>query len=209
MGPTERAEKFTIHENIAAAESDFIHAAMKHEWAENESRTIHLPAHDPGAFSTFFRYCYGGFIYTATKPETDKQHGIGKDPEWYALADAWVIGDYLEASDFKDGVVDAIIHKILENGRSRQSMHKIIYPASSPTAPIRVLLADIAAHEWTASYVKRRHNAPEYSDFWKDVAVARWNVGSQTIPRYRTDRCTYHEHGADRKCYDAPPEGIS
>ena len=167
---------------------------MKTGWAENESGQIPLPDHHPHVFKIFSRFIYCNAIFSAIDSVSDEQP---VDMEWQLLADAWVIGDYLEAMDFKDAIVDAMIEKVLDTPQGRRpqhGMHQIIYPMSQRKSPIRKLITDIAAHTWSASFVKERSNQPEWSDFFKDIAMARFSINEKSTPQYITDPCYYHEH---------------
>jgi len=107
------------------------------------------------------------------------------------------LGAYLQAADFKDAIIDAIIDKVCTRATlGPQNLHQIIYPNSPVGSGIRRLLVDIAVCRWPNSFLKSRPNKPEWSDFFQDFAVemhSRWKpkslFGVNEEKPYEQDSC--------------------
>ena len=114
------------------------------------------------------------------------------------LVDAWALGNYLQAIDFKDAIVDAIIQKVNRSGPLvPQTMHQIVYPKSLSGTLIRRLTVDIAAYRWDTRYLKLQKIDTDWSDFFLDLSVVLSDMrlaGSTSKPQFETNPCAYHEH---------------
>lgn len=198
VGPNEAPTRFSLHKELASKESAFIEAAFRHEWKESEQNVIHLPDHDPEHFRLFFLWTYNRAMFSMNQSDSQS--------EWNLLAGAWALGAYLQAPDFRDAVVDAIIAKAYYNSLCEQTMHEIIYPNSQTDAPIRKLLADIASYRWGPSKLRALKNDASWSDFFFDLSITMMDKqhstdGTVTAP-WQRDACAYHEHSLNGAvCY--------
>lgn len=206
MGASEAPTLFTLHQNLASKESAFIKAALRGEWKESKEKVIRLPEHEPEHFQLFSHWIYDHAIFSAQ--EGGEKDALGIDKEWDRLARAWVLGSYLQALDFKDAVVGAIIEKATHNLDCRQYIHEIIYSNSHFGAPIRRLLADIASWRWNRFDMCAQSSRLRHSDFFYDLSMALMHrhdsPDSATAPMRLRDACSYHEHGLhESECYRA------
>lgn len=187
---------FTIHKELACQESAFIKAALRHDWQESKQGVIYLPDHDPEHFRLFQLWVYNRSIFSAKTGEADKIGGT--EHEWDRLASAWALGSYLQAPDFRDAVVDAIIDKATTSTNCTQNMHEIIYPNSQANAPIRKLLADIASWRWDRFTLNGLKKEASWADFFYDLSGAliarRDSFEGFHAPLRLKHACSYHEH---------------
>lgn len=202
VGPTEKSVSFAVHETLARQESAFVEAVFRSGWKEAEERVIYLPEHESEHFQIFVNFIYARHIFSSD-PDEDQSSGQHEDDkEWERLAQAYALGAYLQAADFKDAIIDAIIDKVCSSSiLGLQNMHQIIYPNSPIGSGVRRLLVDIAVSRWPTSFLKSRPSRPEWSDFFQDIAVelhARRKPQSifsaEDQDLYKKNSCLYHEH---------------
>lgn len=224
VGPPEGHQTtFKIHDKLGRRASKFFAAALKKGWKEGEKRTAHLSEYDPEHFQLFFSYIYHRGIFSSESDDVRQDETTTRtDKEWDRLAKAWALGNYLQATEFKDAVADAIFEKAYSLGSEEYQytgpMHEIIYPNSTSQAPIRRLLVDIAAAHWNLDWIKAQKNDPQWSEFFWDLTIMQreaWEEhGTLEFDLRIEDTCEYHEH-APNKCYrdqlrrESDPDGIS
>lgn len=202
--PDDNAKSFSLHQQLARDESGFFDSAFRGKWKDTESKVIRLPEYDAEHFQLFYLWIYAHKIFSAKAD--DVQGSV--DKEWDRLANAWALGAYLQATDFKDAVTDAIMDKVSQNRRSAsQSMHEIIYPKSLANADIRRLIVDIAVSCWNKETLEARSNDPSWADFFRDLSIAlvdQRHYGHSHLPKspWDADKCWYHEHRTSNAvCY--------
>jgi hypothetical protein len=64
VGDTEAPKKFTVHEDIVKASSEFVRLALRGEWKEASTRQIPLPDDEPAVFSVYQQWLYNSLIHT-------------------------------------------------------------------------------------------------------------------------------------------------
>lgn len=188
---------FSLHEALARNESGFTEAAFRKGWKESEDRVIHLPEHEPEHFRLFFNFIYARAVFNTQ--DANSEIGGENDPEWIRLVNAWALGNYLQAGDFKDALVDAIIQKVQKTGQHvPQKMHERLYPKSTSGALIRRLIVDIAATRWTAEDVEGQQNGAAWSEFFHDLStemmqlnLCNWGFSASRTAGFDTDPCSY------------------
>ncbi|KAK3687004.1 hypothetical protein LTR37_019256 [Vermiconidia calcicola] len=152
----------------------------------------------------FFLWTYTRRIYSNQEGDVEGQ----TDKEWDRLANVWALGAYLQATDFKDAITDAIIEKALTDS-VYQTMHAIINAKSVEGAPIRRLIVDIAATRWDTETLKAQQNDPVWSDFFRDLSIALMAGRPSSVlerARWEYDHCAYHEHrDLNTPCYRTKP----
>ncbi|KAK5114034.1 hypothetical protein LTR85_010340 [Meristemomyces frigidus] len=165
-----------------------------------------LPEHDAEHFQIFFSFVYARHIFSTTVGDKDKDGGVEDDAEWHRLAQAYALGSYLQAGDFKDAVTDAIIQKAGSLPSGQQRMHTVIYPNSTPDSGVRRLLVDVACYGWSIDYLQSQSNATQWSDFFLERSISlHANRGKELkgSPYAHSNTCTYHDHGtgSGSSCY--------
>lgn len=192
-----------MHQTLVSEQSQFFAKTFSKSWKENVERVVRLPDCQPAHFQLFFLWLYKRCIFSGS----DALRGA-IDPEWSLLAHAWLLGDYLQATDFKDAITDTLIAKVSDTFLGAwQTMHEIIYPRSTHNAPIRRLIADIAACKWENQDIKTLRVDPEWAEFLPDLSAAlaerRGKEFGEDVP-WESDRCRYHEHAqAGTPCYSS------
>ena len=206
VGPPDNAKRFSLHKALAVNASAFFDGAFRNEWKESSENVVHLPAHDPEHFEIFFLWLYTRrvFSYQANGFVRD-----GGGEEWDRLANAWALGAYLQATDFKDAIADVVVEQAGQVSASMHSLHKIIYANSVAGAPIRKLIVDVAVWRWEASTVEAQASDASSSDFYRDLSIALLKHRAASIDgRAVKASCDYHAHG-EKCCYKTKQYGFS
>ena len=135
--------------------------------------------------------------------EPSKTHS---NSEWGRLPRAWIFGDKLLSTSFKDAIADAVIVKILDTNKWPADMHEHIYPESSSAFPFRKLCVDIALWRWTEHAIPSVKFDSQWAGFfYYDYMLALDKVkktGRQGVtPFAGEETCEYHGHDKDKPCY--------
>jgi hypothetical protein len=197
-----------MHEKLAYRESGLFATALRGEWQEGQDQVISIEDWEPMHFDVFFQWTYERSIFTSDETIfTSGELGFSvQSAEWDLLAKAWTLGNYLQAMDFKDAIVDALVDKVAGTvvRGANQTMHSIIYPNSTPDDGIRELVVDIAASRWTEPYMKTLVADAASTEFFRDLSIAavkRRGIRTAGEP-WERGTCKYHEHvGVNKPCY--------
>jgi hypothetical protein len=100
LGPS--TVDFSVHEQLICTHSPFFANALNGSWAEADSRVVPLPDDAPPTFAVYRTWLYTGLLACTNGSDSD---------EWELLACAYVLGEKLQDSDFKDTVIDAMVEK--------------------------------------------------------------------------------------------------
>jgi hypothetical protein len=104
-----------------------------------------LPHTSSDAFENFHSFLYTGKVYTVVEGE---ENAPGMDREWIRIMNAWILGEVLLSTSFKDAAVDALIHKLASNNAHSKGMYALAYRYSSEGSAIRRLMLDLAVTWW-------------------------------------------------------------
>lgn len=171
-------ETFYVHENAICDASPYFANAMKPEWSNlrPDPRTIILPDDDADAFELYLSFLYSRQLPILTPfppkdpsstmpnpnapgpalPSTSTATSSSSNWEpqsdgYHTLAYAYVLGDRLLDTAFKNAIVDAYV--LYARGTQPAKRYypsneeiRILYEGTREDAPIRKLLVDI----WTA-----------------------------------------------------------
>jgi len=121
---------------------------LKKGWKESKERIVRLPelpADSAAVFEDFLSFLYTGKVYSIVKDQGKDADG---EEEFVRLGNAWILGEVLLSSSFKDAAVDAIVHKIANDGCFPTFECLPIY-SHSAGSPVRRLMVDIAASHWS------------------------------------------------------------
>ena len=203
VGSGDNCRSYTIHEGLARQESGFFDAALNRGWKESENRTVYIPGYHSNHFELFFAFIYHRVIFSSKGDDLADPNS--HDREWMRLAHAWALDNYLQATDFKDAITDAIIEKTFTCKRDDPApTHRVIYPESLPGTPIRMLMVQIAFEKWSSCVLKAERNDSSWSDFFFDLAVRSHEIEDDIDTEDLCDRdiCHYHEHRvSNTPCY--------
>lgn len=201
VGQDESAQTY-INEDQAAKFSNVIAAAVKGGFKEAQEHTITFPEEDPAMFKIFAGFIYSGSIHSF-KPDdlTDNM-----DHERRRLASLWILGEKLQAPEFKDAVVDSLVERIKSTGKVPRDMHQEIYPNSMGSPGMRRLVVDVGAWVWNKEELESTERKEQWSEFFFDLAVRLQSLvgAKRPVAPWRTDAgpgCLYHDHGSKKACY--------
>lgn len=210
VGPEPTATQFFIHADLVSKHSDFFAACLKPGWKESAESTVRLPglpATSAAVFEDFLSFLYTGKVYSIVQDEGTR---AGGEEEFFRLGDAWVLGEMLLSSSFKDAAVDAIIHKIAADECFPSFECLPLYAQSPAGSPVRRLMVDIAAHYWSEASVSTLDADGDpvvLASFFQSVTVALLKrsllpkpVRKVKHPLSQESPCFYHEHG-EGPCY--------
>ena len=101
VGSVESEATFIVHERLICETSEFVKRAMGGEWKESRQRLIRLPDQSPRVFHIYVQWLYLHVLPT----RDDSEHSYG---EYDQLARAYILGDILLDTSFRDAVIDAM-----------------------------------------------------------------------------------------------------
>lgn len=195
---------FDVHEELLKKHSEFFRSALKKEWREGHSQSIALDdeADDPEIFAIFYHFLYTGQIFSSKSGDSEDTNW---DEEWDRLADAFLLGDKLLSTSFKDAVTDAIIAKLAASDRCRNDIHRQLYSASSKASGVRRLCVNIAVKHLSSASFKEKCAEDGVPEFFCDVLVEFNDVYMDKIEHVgpiEPGTCEFHDHVAENKpCY--------
>ena len=177
---------------------------MKSEWAAG-GFSIKLPHHLPEAFNLFVNWLYMHSL--PIKRDDDEAH-MEHHVEWNCLVAAYVLGEELLDTDFKDTVIDVLCAKTrsplghtiwLGSGRRTAT----IYSGTPEDSVARRFLRDVfVSHAAAVDIVIISRDARK--EFLVDVLVFmadRRKIESLARFEESTSKCAYYSHGKDGRCY--------
>lgn len=182
---------------------------MSSNWKESRERSIALKDDDPDTFEVYLHWLYFATVPTRDDDETDQT----SDAEYLQLANAYVLGDKLRDGNFKDVIIDAMLHK----SRSKFSdgtpsgthffpgEHAVrrIYDNTPKSSEARHLLVYFYAENGDGQWLNDGAQEVLPKDFLIDLAVAlleRQNKRTPATATAESNTCKYHQHGSG-PCY--------
>ena len=182
---------------------------MKKEWTGDDGRILKLPGDKPENIKVYVAWLYSNRIFTKPEGEVDKMSSVESD----RLVDAYIFGDEIQDSDFKDAIIDAIIEEDEETDSYYINARKI-WEYTPPGALIRRYIVDryvwIGTEKWLKDDVVPYLN----QDFLVELGRALYEkIRSPKdytggAPSVR-DSCLYHEHTSKGEpCYKASTRTI-
>jgi hypothetical protein len=218
----EARKPFYVHERLLRSYSGFFDTALKKEWKESDDRAINLPDADHKTFTIWVKWVYTGRLFLKKEDDlvtceggdtgdvTDKKWLDVDNEEWLRWGKAYLLGDYLQDTDFKDAVIDSMIAGLLETGYYPYTLASYIYPCSAKTSAHRKLAVDVFVFYWTRTDLGE-HDQPK--EFLLDAlrfigpGLEAGIVGVEGIENLFdvNNTCNYHDHGLDKPCYKTKP----
>lgn len=195
---------FMIHEDLVRTSSPFFEKAMSGDWVESNTRTISLYSMAHAAFGLFFNWLYTRVIWSAGD-ECDTAPGTEGVKEIKLLLTAYLLGEMIQCTDFKDTIIDTYIESTRKTGSGiSPSWIKNIWKRTPASSEIREVFLDSIVN-----------GSREYwDDYWEDCYTpeAMWqllriltdheserrdgkaNPAARPSPVDQTDPCHYHKH---------------
>jgi hypothetical protein len=197
---------FTIHEGILTLSSKFFAAALRHDWRERTTNTIHLPTVNPRHFVIYMKWLYTCQLFIKF-PDDEKEgnHTTEEYPRWDAL---YKLGDFLQDDDSKDCLVDAALERIKHTNSVPYHIHKMIYNNSAKESVHRMFVVDlymsIGDMEKLGAFAKDEECGEFVGDLMLSCASAllEGRAHDKNLRVGAKSRCQWHEYtGREEKCY--------
>lgn len=200
----ENPERFAVHENLIAPRSQFVRLALNKEWKEGKERTIPLPEDEADVFRLYHLWIYQNRIFSDsrsnanafTHPPTAPQDD-GK--EYPLLTQAYILGEKLLDTHFKDAIIDCIIDKLWSTCTFDLRLTNLIYENTPEKSPLRRLLQDVYIWSGCATWLDKAALGGECvnAEFLLDLSkrhMAFWAGRRPERVPYMQGSCEYHEH---------------
>ena len=110
VGPDDPTD-FLVHRELLCDRSPFFTNAMKKQWTGDNDRILELPNDKPENIKVYVAWLYSNRIFTKPEGEVDEESNI----EFNGLIDAYIFGDMIHDSDFKDAITDVFIERSEES----------------------------------------------------------------------------------------------
>ncbi|KAH0528035.1 hypothetical protein TsFJ059_002947 [Trichoderma semiorbis] len=197
---------YSVHEHLICRTSGYFKTAMKAHWETSTSGSIDLTEEDPEVFEIYLHWLYFG-----TLPVRNNSPGLEGNNEYVQLAQAYVLGEFLQDVNFKDTVLDAILIKSRSTASDGQTWFPLgpaircIYEGTRASSAARRLLVDLYNHNGHGDWLKGWADKDDMpKQFLLDLAIAalteRSRPSESLAPVEGT--CRYHEHQPDvNSCY--------
>lgn len=181
---------------------------MSSVWREPRDRSIELKDDNPDTFEI-----YQHWLYFGTVPTRDDESGKTADAEYLQLAEAYVLGDKLRDGNFKDAIIDAMLHKSrskFSDGTSvvtsffpGEHVVRHIYDNTPKSSEARHLLVYFYVEHGNERWLNDAAQEEFPKEFLMDLAIAlfeRQNKPTPATPTAESNTCKYHQHGSG-PCY--------
>lgn len=169
---------------------------MNGEWRESKERSIRFASNDPEVFQIYIHW-----LYLHTLPVRIDLPGLAGNSEYVQLANAYVLGDMLLDTDFKDAVIDAIINKTRSTASDGQNWYPVgpvircIYENTRESSKARCLLVDLYVNYAEGYWLRELATWDDLpKEFLFDVANAALDRRQRPASYSIIDTCEYHEH---------------
>jgi hypothetical protein len=196
----------TVHKDLFCEKSPYFSTATKEHWQEGQEGrvTLPLPNDDPAVFALYIQWVYRGRIFC----RQDMGDTGGNREEIDLLIEAFVLGEKLQDQEFRDALVDCLIHAVdTPDGQDKRwyptpSAVDRAYRGTPDSSPLRRLLVDMYFFHGRREWLDEATNADFLRDLARDLLQGRGSFASkvdQTTAQLAG--CSYHCHGAENLCY--------
>lgn len=222
MGKEE--EEYRAHETLLSEGSGFFASAAKEEWKEGQEHRITLPDDTPSVVDLYVQWIYSGRVLSrkaGAEEEGNDSIERGNGHEFDLLVGGFVFGEKVRDGDFKDAVIDALIHTVAtpdDNGSCWYPMKKWVTQAYAGTpegSPIRKLLVDMFMFNGQEDWLEGEDNVDFLVDLGRRLladreAVQRKRQHTQDPTKPGVSSCQYHHHDQGDACYSEKiPDHVS
>lgn len=189
--------------------SPFFEAALCREWLESQEGVVRLPAGDADAFQIYSQWLYTRRLHT--HPGSRRHIFVKIKEEWARLVRAYLLGEFLQDTVFRDSVIDAMqewAQNCLSMSAYAYQQATEIYDKTSSASPLRHLVADLTAWRQTNAFLVDEQRLLLPPEFVWDLAKSLWArlvvsgsglVVEEPVEKHR-GTCYYHCHGL-QPCY--------
>ena len=195
----ESTHDFMIQRALVTSRSEFMRAAVEKDWKEAKEGLVRFPEDSIEAFGI-----YHHFLYTGRVLSKDPNSHAGSPQEYERLVQAYILGDKLMDGDYKDIIIDCIVHKLNETCTFDPNLTTLVYESTASHSPLRRLWLDV--YVWLSNAQWLNEDATGVlidADFLVDLGKAHTNFWGGHRPKHAPfmgNRCAYHEH-ASGICY--------
>jgi len=180
---------------------------MKKKWTGDNDRILELPDDEPENIKVYVAWLYSNRTFTKLEDGVDKESDIG----FNGLLNAYIFGDKIQDSDFKDAIIDAFIEKT-EETKSYYINARKMWEYTPPGALIRRYMVDTYVWEgrekWLEyiPYLNQDFLVELGRALYKRIKLPKDYTG---VAPFVHDSCLYHEHTSKGKpCYKASTRTI-
>jgi hypothetical protein len=187
-------KKFTVHEDIVKASSEFVRLTLRGDWKEASSRIIPLLEDEPAVFCVYQHWLYNGLVHTLRQGLNSSSES---EAEYELLAKLYIFGEKIVDVAFKNSVIDAIVEKVGQDSFSKK-LTGLVFDNTPSASPLRALWLDVYYHvgsvEWLAPrYTEGTLSAGFLIEFGR-FQMANRDQGRSRVRLMMPLGCTYHEH---------------
>ena len=206
---SDEVERFIVRKDLATRHSDVIKKSFASDWKEAKENVVRFPEESSEAFQVFVTFLDAGVIhldhFTGDRPVEGQEYDRVIDKVWNQIAQAWLLGEHLDCTAFKDALVDKTVHILQTTAQVPKMMFEKIFAGSIGRSGIRDLLDDVAAYHLFSFDLQQQSGDDVYAGYWKQVAIAykhRITNPSLRAPYDQADvGCRYHDHAKNKRCY--------
>lgn len=134
VGEGDNIKTFHVYEEIIQPRSPFFEKALSGE--SGVEKVVSLSTTDPAAFALYMDFIHSESIFLGSEDKS-------VDEEITTLGPAYVLGDILSDHDFKDAVVDAIIHHVTGTENYPFALNQFVFEKTPQEWPLQELLTHL------------------------------------------------------------------
>lgn len=141
-----KKEDIGIHKGLLCEASPYFRAALQDGFKEAQAQKIEWPEEDPRIVDIFQTWLYSRVIKFDAKPFDESA--------WFTLIDLYAFADRYHLPALKDSVIDVLFNHLQEDTTFDISwaVFDKVYSMTSPRAPLRRLIVDLAVHRSSRSW---------------------------------------------------------
>ena len=200
--------KFRAHAYKLSQASGFFKAACSVLWECGRTRTITLDDQDPDIFAIFASWLLNGDLSKASSFVELASEGDARETSlrqrWTQLCQCYVLGDFLQAPDFKNTVID---HLLLNKRLQAEETNKIsgtrpmdikmVWANTIPGSPLRQMILDHSVSNGKGQSLATQAPCVEFHEYFCELASLfqeKRSQGRGSVKPWEKDICCYHEH---------------
>lgn len=201
-------EEFFMHESLLSKNSSVFALATKKEWKEGQEHRVALPNYTSQVVNLYLQWLYSGHILSREFPEENYNPN---GAEFGLLIDAFIFGEKMRDGNFKDAIIDAMIHSFATRDMqgvrfySTPSRLNHAWQGTPAGSPLRKLLVDMTILYGNSAWLSGSENIEFLTELGKRLLDEKrmrtpQDPTSPISPMFNS--CQYHHHhGKDTECY--------
>lgn len=207
----ERKDEYYVHESLLCKDSPFFTSASKKEWREGQERRIALPDDYSLVIDLYLQWVYSGKIFSRKSP-SEEQGEVEKVMEFSLLIGSFLFGEKVQNGDFKDAVIDALIHSVSKpdnKGNRRYPTEGTVdraYQGTPEGSPLRRLLLDMHIIHGHGKWVEGQTNVEFLAALAGRLLDNKGMPEPQDPTKPNLSSCQYHHHEKEDECYSKRPK---